>query len=154
MRCPLYFGVAVGLRIGDLLPDAVTVRSSTAGGYELAKGDYEALAILLGRATLGGTTYRVCSLLVTKGDQRKAYRWLRSKPAIQGPYHLGDMPNALRRWLFDLVDGGLDDQGNPVTYRRLNPVLSGERWGLVERYRYVRGADPSGDADLIVEVSE
>lgn len=146
MRCPLYIGIAVGTPPASVLPDATRVRPSTAGGWELQKGPHEALAIELGKATVGATTYRVFSLLVTAGDQRRVHRWLDAQPAIVGPYDLETAPAALITFLRAITGTVAPGMPPPV-------CIAGEDPARLASLRYMVGTDPLGDDDEIAEVT-
>ncbi len=145
-RCPLYVGLEVGIAPASLLPDATTVQPSTIGGdcWEIAKGGYRALIYKLGVESFQGTSYRIYSVLVTRGEQFKVYRWLKNNaPPLVGPYDLSTAPAKLITFLEGVTSDGV--AGSPV-------VLSGEDRAYQDSLQYVEGANPNGDDDAVIEL--
>jgi len=145
MRIPLYIGIPVDVDVRDALPDATSIRrlSFSDRAYLLRNGDHGAYAIVLGTAAVGGTTYRVAVVIVVDGDQRRVYRWLKSKAAITGPYTRHNAPAPLRTFLASLRSDGVPS--SPV-------VIFGDDIKSYDSVDYAEGADPGGDLDEVVEV--
>lgn len=150
MRCPLFIGIPQGTPPALALPDATRTRRSSAGGWELRKGRFAALAIKLGTRTVGGTLYRVFALMVTHGNQRKVYRWLKGSAQIAGPFTRHNAPAPLIAMLRER-NATRDLDGNIITLgEALSPVLlAGEVQAEADDLDYIEGARVSGDGDVV-----
>ena len=149
-RVTFYVGVPTTQNPKTALEDAgATVRASPIG-WDIARGNYRGVAVLLGTKTVAAVAYRVFAIVVYWGDQWRAYRWLKGITGFVGPYTRWNAPASLLALLREIsarrdINGAIVELGDTRTAR----VLAGEDLATMDARRYVEGADPSGEQDQV-----
>jgi hypothetical protein len=143
MRIPLYIGIPEDTTFKDAFPDVSKIKrlSFSDRAFKIQRGKHSVCLIGLGNGLFDGRAYRISLVLTIDGDQRRVYRWLKSKEEIAGPYTRSSAPPAIRRFI-----GSLRDDGRPVT----PVVIFGDRREDLDALRYREGTDPAGELDEIV----
>ena len=135
MRVPFYVGIEVGRRVQDAIPGP-RVSASTAGrdSWEVVLPGATMLLVPVAKAK----TRRIFSVLVKRGDQRYAWRYLRGVAAVDGPYTRHGAAKAVKDEMAKMRNRKDGEAGTVL-------VLAGEDVDTLDELEYVEGASEADD---------
>ena len=137
MRCPFYIEINKGSRVLDAITEPhVQESTAAADAWEVTLTGATILLVPVADINKGSKKRRVYSVIVTKGDQRYAWRYLKNSPTITGPYTKHKAPKDIA---YEFSKRHEDKAP------RTPLVLAGESLDDVDAADYIEGAEDKDD---------